>query len=78
MKKFPVLGDDTSVKYVDWGCLNNFWALRIHNQNLERLAERGGLSPEEIVLNIEKRKFGEIKNITTSYANNLVRKIQVK
>lgn len=73
--RFPVLQTGKKI-YVDWDCLNEDWALMIHGQTLERLAERGGLSPKEIVLNVERRKISYLENITISYANYLVSKIQ--
>ena len=42
-------------KTVPWNSLNEEWALRNHKQSLERLNERGGLSPAEIHCNVNKR-----------------------
>jgi len=77
VKQFPVLQKSGQKIYVDWDCLNEDWALKIHGQTLKRLAERGGLSPEEIFLNVECKKASEIKNITASLASDLVNKIRI-
>jgi hypothetical protein len=37
--------------------LDEQWAQRIHGQTLKRLNERGGLSPSEIICNVEKLTF---------------------
>lgn len=37
--------------------LDNTWALRIHGQTLARLNERGGMSPMEIVVNMERKNY---------------------
>jgi len=56
---FPVLGGrDGDPKAVQWGRLSNEWALKLHGQSLERLAERGGLSPLEIWWNVHHLPFG--------------------
>lgn len=46
--QFPVLGRTGSIKYVKWDKLNEGWAKKLHSQSLARLAERGGLSWEEL------------------------------
>ena len=48
-------------QFVDWSVLNREQAFTNHGQTLERLAERGGLSPDEIVANIERRKWRPMK-----------------
>ena len=37
--------------------LNEEWAQKNHSQSLERLAERGGLDPTEVIANIEHRSW---------------------
>jgi len=44
-------------RFVKWSELDNDWAIKIHSQSLKRLAERGGLCPEEIVLNVNKLEY---------------------
>lgn len=44
-------------KFVDWSVLSIEQAQINHGQTLERLAERGGLAPDEIVANIERRRW---------------------
>jgi hypothetical protein len=62
-KAFPVLipwyySERRKVpKFVDWSVLDGKQAQINHGQTLERLAERGGLAPDEIVANIERRRW---------------------
>lgn len=79
-KQFPVLLDyhtrqnnpDCPVS-VPWDALDEEWAMRMHRQTLERLAERSGLCPQEIVVNIERREtFG---NITLEDAIGIIQKL---
>lgn len=42
--------------FINMDVLNEEWAKRNHGQTLERLNERGGLSVEEIMAIIERRK----------------------
>lgn len=44
-------------KFVKWDALNEEWAQRNHGQSLQRLADRCGLDPTEIVANIEERAW---------------------
>jgi hypothetical protein len=37
--------------------LNNDWSLRIHGQTLQRMNERGGMNPMELIVNIEKKNY---------------------
>lgn len=43
--------------------LHEDWARNIHGQTLGRLNERGGLSPAEIIGNIERLDFFVILNL---------------
>lgn len=52
--QFPVLGRTGSIKYIKWDKLNEGWAKKLHSQSLARLAERGGLSWEELYCNYYK------------------------
>lgn len=56
--KFPVLGKTGSVKFVKWHLLSEKQAYANHGQTLNRLAERGGLSWEEIYYNYYKQPRG--------------------
>lgn len=62
-RKFPVmLGPAATVKMeVPWGLVEPFnkSALRNHDQTLERLAERGGLSPQELWCVVNAKKWRE-------------------
>lgn len=75
---FPVLG---AHKYA--GCpaqvrkseLNEDWAQKIHGQTLGQLARRGGLSPAEILVNIERRPYSAFGQITAQAALEAVFRI---
>lgn len=53
-------------RYIRWSALSEEQAQRNHSQSLDRLAQRGGLSPEEIVFNVERRRLDwrQMKAIT--------------
>ena len=68
-RAFPVhsyRGYPGAPRYVRWSALNEEQAQRNHGQSLDRLAQRGGLSPEEIVFNVERRglDWKQMKAIT--------------
>lgn len=42
--------------FINMDVLNEEWAQRNHGQSLERLNERGGLSVEEIMAIVERRR----------------------
>lgn len=56
-KWYPIMHSDT-VKAIPWDVLapHEFQALNNHDQTLQRLAERGGLSPEEALAIIEGQR----------------------
>jgi hypothetical protein len=54
---FPLLGTPFAMR---WNMLNEEQAKRIHGQSLERLAQRGGLSPSEAMANVERRAFHDV------------------
>lgn len=60
-KMFPVMVGKYGVPkaYVPWGLVlpHEKQALRNHSQSLERLAERGGLSPQELAAVLEDRPW---------------------
>jgi len=39
--------------------MNEKFAQHIHSQSLQRLNERGGMSPMEIYMNIERKSYNE-------------------
>lgn len=43
--------------------LDEEWARRIHYQDLETLASRGGLSPQEAMGNMQRKAFPEIRQL---------------
>lgn len=51
--------------------LNEQWAYKIHGQTLHRLNERGGMSVSEILANIKKLPFDQIKVDTVQMAAEL-------
>jgi hypothetical protein len=48
-------------EFIRWDALNEGWAYQNHDQTLQRLAQRGGLDPTEIVANIEKRQWHNMR-----------------
>ncbi len=73
---FPVLrGGGDLPKFVKWRKLSEFWAQKNHSQSLERLAERGGLSPIEIVGNVEGIDWIDLSSVSEERARDLVKKI---
>lgn len=79
--KFPVLGRDKwpkdCPKYVRWDALSEDQAMKNHSQTLERLAERGGLSPVEIVLNVKSRDLFDRSLVGSDYAMELLKSIAI-
>lgn len=60
-RRFPVLKPPPGcTSWVRWEALDPQWAMRIHGQTLERLAERGGLCAEEIMLNLKRLKWSAV------------------
>ncbi len=76
-KKFPILQNGEKV-YIDWDCLNEDWAQVVHGQTLQQLSERGGLSIEEVYLNVNRKPASCIKEVSESSAICLVNQIRVK
>jgi hypothetical protein len=75
-RAFPVLGNakyEDCPESVKWGELDDAWASRVHGQTLERLAERGGLSPIEIVYNVNKLEWAT--KVCPKFAVALVKRI---
>lgn len=64
-KKFKVLrgfGDKRELPiYFPWELLNENNAMKFHSQTLNRLNERGGLSPEEIYCNVTSTLYHTVK-----------------
>lgn len=78
LKAFPVLGYrkyKNCPSKIRWCELNEEHAELIHSQSLKKLASRGGLCPEEIVMNVEKIPFKDFKFIDIKYALFVVRKL---
>lgn len=55
--------------------LNGDWALHIHQRPLCALVKQGGMSPAEIVVNLERRPFGDIVKMCPDYAVRVVNQI---
>lgn len=75
--QMPVMGTQPKI-YINKSLLNEDWAIRIHDQTLDRLAERGGLSHEEIVMNVEQLHFSALKTIDKYRALKVVEKLAIK
>ena len=79
--KFPVLfgrsknEDNEFPEYVRWSELSERWAQKNHGQTLTRLAERGGLSPCEIVGNVNRIEWINLSSITESQKVELLTRI---
>jgi hypothetical protein len=43
---------------------NEEWAWKIHGQTLQHLNQRGGLGPEEMIMNIERLSLKECRQLT--------------
>lgn len=63
--KFPVLTRTHGEypQHVVWTSLREDRALTNHSQTLDRLAERGGLSPEEIVCNMLDISYSDFRKL---------------
>lgn len=76
MNQFPVLNAPPGcATTVPFEALSELSARINHSQSLQRLAERGGLSPKEIWLNINHMNIIYHDNITTEDAIDLVNKL---
>jgi hypothetical protein len=79
MRRFPVLNStDVSIQYVDWDKLDNDWALVIHCQTLEELFHRGGLSPREIYINVNRLPITEMSKIDSVVILEFIKTIEFK
>lgn len=87
MKLFPVLlgyGRER-IRLLDLGCPESVpWeavapheaqALRNHGQSLERLAERGGLSPLELLAVIGDCPLRDVRHLTDAFAVAFVQRV---
>lgn len=73
---FPVLNAPTGcARAVKISELDRFWILKIHGQSLERMAERGGLTPKEIMLNRRREPLMAIYGYSESDAVGIVNSI---
>lgn len=82
MKTFPVLNAPPGcATTVPFEALSELRAQINHGQSLQRLAERGGLSPKEIWLNVHKIHFGKntyLRTIKEQDAIDLVNKLNAE
>lgn len=60
----PIMASDT-IKRIPWAAIekHGLQAMRNHGQSLERLAQRGGLSPCEAVAIIEDRRWKRMADV---------------
>ncbi len=77
MSKIAVMGTNPKV-YISTSLLDEEWATRVHGQTLDRLAERGGMSHEEIVANVEMLHCSEIRTVCKYHALKVVEKLAIK
>lgn len=59
-------------KTISRKALNEDWALKIHGQTLEKLKQRGGLCPIEIVANIKKLPLSSFRSISYEDAEKII------
>lgn len=58
IKRFPILKPPKGcTDWVPWDAIDEKWAMKIHGQSVERLAQRGGLTPDEIFINRHKLNY---------------------
>ena len=77
MSRLAVIGTKPKI-FINKNLLNDDWAIMIHNQTLDKLADRGGLSHKEIVMNVERIPMSGFNSIDIYYALNLVEKLAIK
>jgi len=69
--EFPILQSGPTM-FIDLSLLSDQWAQKVHGQSLARLAERGGLSPVEVVMNIKRIMYGDAGRIDKAKAKAYV------
>lgn len=75
-KPFPVLrAPPGCASFIKWSALDDRQARVNHSQTLERLAERGGLSPVEIFGNINRIKWRDLGGVDKAAAVELVNRL---
>ena len=76
VKQFPVQAPNdrrlACVSSIPWACLNDAWAWKIHQQSLQRLAKRQGLSPQEIQGNVQRLSYAQICALSEAEAVTFV------
>ena len=77
MKKIAVMNTNPKI-YIAISLLDNDWALKIHGQTLTRLAERGGMSHEEIVANVQRLPAHAIAPMDKYYALHIIEILAIK
>ena len=81
--KFPVLHHyrrepgDGMPDFVRWDKLSEKQARINHEQTLDKLDSRGGMSPREILANIEGKEFHEIRGIDYAAMRKAVNDISI-
>lgn len=75
--KIAVMGTNPRI-YINKNLLNEDWALKIHGQTLDRLAERGGLAPIEIFANVARLLFKDFKLIDPHNALKVAQQLAIK
>ncbi len=66
---FPVLRAPAGcAAFVRWDALDDRHAQRVHGQSLADLADRGGLSASEIVINVRRLKWTDPVDLTEAIA----------
>lgn len=64
MKMMRVLNETGDIQEVPMEMLDEDHAIKIHSQSLGELNDRGGMSYQELVMNLEKKRYDELSNFT--------------
>lgn len=70
---FPILDRQAPDKCIDSDWLNEEWAMINHGQTLDELASRGGLSYQELTMNIKRIKGSNVRDISVESAREFIR-----
>lgn len=67
IRLFPLILDSADKAlgcpaFIKWSAMSQGWAYQNHDQTLERLAARGGLSPCEAAANIQRRQWRPMRH----------------
>jgi len=64
--------------WVKWSQLDESWAKNQHSQSLEKLASRGGLHPLEVMANLKRVDWREVKDMKIEEVIPILKEIEFK